>query len=349
MAVMKRSTLVVLASLILIGMILRFYNIGFQVMNYDEEFTIMFAGPAVSVARIFFGALTQDFTPPLFYLVAHLSMSVFGETATAIRIPSAIFGILLIPVSYLIGTEYKDELLGLVCAGFTTTLYTLVYYSDFGRSYSLAILLVAMSSWFFLRICRGDTHSSVPFGISAVLAFWTHLYTVFPLGVLVLYLFWKGKSMESVAISILGSSPLIIYIPQILYGRVPILNQFGASPAELVWKVPLELYGYAAVIIVPVIVYSLWLHHDTFIEIMAVASGITVLSLFLLTGLTAIIPHYAIWVVILLLVPVCLPFYTVIKTISEDGYFLYVSMMVITLLNGYQIYLFHTYQRWILG
>jgi mannosyltransferase len=211
MKYLKTNNLFLIA-LILVGAIIRFWNIGFQHMTCDEEFTIGFAGVGITAGQIFIQSLSQDFTPPLYYLAAHFSMILFGETAEAIRYPSAIAGILLIPVMYSIGRGYKDELFGLMLAGSTTIFYNFIYYSRYGRSYSLALLFFSIAFYYFMRLLKGDKKSSIPFGIFALLCVWTHLYTAIPLGVMILYLLWEQKVYyHGLAITVIGSLPLLNY------------------------------------------------------------------------------------------------------------------------------------------
>ena len=78
----------VLIILCIIGAIVRFWNVGFQHMNWDEEWTIQFI-TGIAPWDLVVKTLSQDFTPPIYYLSAWLSSQAFGLTATAIRIPIA--------------------------------------------------------------------------------------------------------------------------------------------------------------------------------------------------------------------------------------------------------------------
>jgi 4-amino-4-deoxy-L-arabinose transferase-like glycosyltransferase len=343
---MKRQTLYALLFLILIGAFIRFYAIGLQTMNFDEEFTIMFAHPTLSSWYIFLTALTSDYTPPLHYLAVHLSLLIFGVSAEALRYPSAVAGVLTIPVAYLIGNEYKDELFGLIGAGFITTLYPMVYYSDFGRAYAFGILFVGLASWFFFRILKGDTHADIWFALSALGALWSHLYTAIPIGLMVLYLLWNRKTYYGLLILIIGSAPLTNLMLGGLLGRGSAISVYGATYIQYFTITPFDLYGHAAIAFIPIIIYAVWKwRKDQTVQLFAAISLITLGITLSLLKVMAIVPHYLVYIPILLLIPTVLPFYGTVKK-GLEGYFpLYVIMTLITVLNLTQIWLFITIQR----
>ena len=284
-------------------------------MNYDEEFTINFARPALSVFELAATSLTYDYTPPLYYIAAHFSMLLFGMTATAIRIPSVICGVLFIPAMYLVGREYKDELFGLLSAGFSAIYYNSVFYSKFGRSYSMAILFFSLAFYFFLRVLKGDKHSGIWFAVFALCSMYTHLYSVIPLGLMVLYLLWERKVMQSIVLIIGGAIPLALYIVPILISRdVGRTGYFGATLFEILFLIPLDIFTYSSFIIAPVILWALWTHRtERLIQVIFLVCMGTWASMFALFFVTPIILHYAMFLVPMLILLFVLPFYEAIK------------------------------------
>lgn len=334
---------------IIIACVIRFWNIGFQATNYDEQFTMNIARPTISILELVITTLTFDYTPPLYYLCAHISMVIFGATQSAIRYPSAIFGVLLIPVIYYIGKEYKDELFGLIMAGFTTIYYNSIFYSRYGRSYAMDLVFCSITFYFFMRILKGDKHSELGFSIFALLSLWTHLYSIIPIGIMILYLLYERKIFNKLLITIIGSLPLLNYVNLMLTTRRAVeigTNSFGAKPIELLFVTPLEMFTYSAFIIFPIIIWSIWKHKDEkIIRYISYISLITWVSLFIISFITPVIPHYAIFLFPLLLIPLVLPFYNAIK--EDDGYyFIYgLVVMVIIILEIVQIVALNTVQR----
>jgi uncharacterized membrane protein len=338
----------ILIALILTGAILRFWNIGFQHMNWDEEWTISFAGLMWTVPDVIIKSLSTDCNPPLYYLAAHFSMIIFGQTATAIRIPSAIAGILLIPVMYYIGREYKDELFGLLLAAITTIFYNFIFYSKYGRSYSIALLFFSIAFYYFIRLLKGDKKSSIPFGIVALLCLWTHLYTVIPIGIMILYLLWERKVyLYGIAITIIGSLPLLNYFNLITQARIAGVNEniFGETPLSVLLYTPLDIFAFSAFILFPIIVWALWKYRqDKVIRAISIISLGTWISMMVLAVRTPVILHYAMFLVPMLLIAFTMPFYFAIK--QREVYFHhYIVVMVIVILEAVQILALATIQR----
>lgn len=345
---LKKSELT-LIFFIIISCIIRFWNIGFQVTNYDEEFTMNIARPTISVLEVFITTLTYDYTPPLYYLCANISMFLFGANPSAIRYPSAIFGILFIPVVYYIGKEYKDELFGLIMAGFSTICYNLIFYSRYGRCYSMGLLFFSITFYFYMKILKGDKKAELGFSVFALLSLWTHLYSVIPIGIMILYLLYERKMFNKLLITIIGSLPLLNYVNLMLTTRLAVekgTNDFGLRPLELITITPLEMFTYSSFVIFPIIFWSIWKYkEDKLIKFIFVTSLLTWVSLFVISFITPVVSHYIIFLFPMLLLPLVLPFYNAIK--KDDGYyFIYgLIVMVIIILEIVQIVALNTIQR----
>jgi uncharacterized membrane protein len=340
-------TELLLISFIILGTVLRFWNIGFQHTNWDEEFTMTFAAPSLSVWQIVVNSFTKDYTPPLYYIAAHISMIVFGQTPVAIRIPSAIMGVVFIPIMYLIGKQYRDELFGLIAAGFSTVSYNAVFYSRYGRSYALDFVFFSLAFYFFMRVLDGDKRAGVWFGIFAICSMWTHLFSAIPLGIMVAYLFWKNKAIDGIFVLIIGSVPLLQYVNLILSTRIAGVGSdtFGASPLEILTLTPLDIFAFSAFVIIPIVVWSCWKHRtDPLIRIIALISMVTWASMVILSFRTPIIVHYAIFLVPMLMLPLILPFWEAIRARTLTVWHLY-SVMVIGILELVQLWAHYTIQR----
>jgi mannosyltransferase len=338
-----------LLALILIGILLRAYNLSFQIMNGDEIWTIDVASPSLSVWQIIVTSLSNDCNPPLYYLVAHFSMLVFGANAWAIRFPSVIFGVLLIPCMYLVGREYKDDLFGLLCAGFTALSYNMIFYSRYGRSYAMALVFAALCFYFFQRVLKGDNRAGIWFGVFAILAVYTHLFAAIPLGLMAVYLLWKRLAVPGVVLFGIGSLPLlnlfyVIYTTRVITDEY---NDFGSSPLDVLTHAPLDVFAYSTIVIMPILVYSLWVHRsDLIFKITTAVSLITLFVMVALANRTPIIPHYIIFVYPMLMLPVVMFFYTVIREKGKDMHFGYFVVAYAILINEFiQIWFLVTIQR----
>ena len=122
---------------VVVGVVLRFASRS--PLWLDEALTVNISRlPIGSISE----ALRHDGHPPLFYVLLHWWMQVFGESGTAVRALPGLFGVLALPLAFVIGRRRG----GTVLAWLTTAIVALspfaVRYSDETRMYSLVMLLV---------------------------------------------------------------------------------------------------------------------------------------------------------------------------------------------------------------
>jgi hypothetical protein len=163
-----------------------------------------------------------------------------------------------------------------------------------------------------MKTVKGNRDASIPFGIFALLALWTHLYTAIPLGIMILYLFYKQLAFPGVAITVIGSLPLLNYINVINETRVNGLmgNTFGESPLAVILYTPLDLFTYSVFLIFPIVIWVLWKYRaDPILKLISIIAAGTWFSMLALSIKTPIILHYGIFLVPLVLVAFLCPFF----------------------------------------
>ena len=94
-------------------------------------------------------ALKHDGHPPLYYVMLHGWMELFGTTNLAVRSLSGLFGVLCLPLAYVIGRRRGGSLLGWIAVAVVALSPFAVRYSDEARMYSLVMLLVFIG-WLLL-------------------------------------------------------------------------------------------------------------------------------------------------------------------------------------------------------
>ncbi len=139
----------ILALLTIAGAWLRLSHLGAKSLWLDE-------GATVALAR----ASWQHFAWVWWHGEANLQTIYFllmrgwihlGSSEAWLRLPSAIFGIASIPMLYVVGRKFTGVTPSLVAAALLAFSPSAVYYSQEARSYSLGILLVLLSTYFFVR------------------------------------------------------------------------------------------------------------------------------------------------------------------------------------------------------
>lgn len=112
-----------------------------------------------------------DYKPALYFYAIVPFMAVFGPTTLAIRLPSALAGIVTTWLVYLIGKKLKDERLGLLGALFFAIQPWNVHISRVGFETNLASMLVALG--IYLCLCA---RQNVRFLVGAAIAFGLSMY-----------------------------------------------------------------------------------------------------------------------------------------------------------------------------
>jgi uncharacterized membrane protein len=137
--------------------LLRFINLGSEGLWYDEGFTawLIKLRPGDMLK-----AIQGDVHPPLWYILEYLNVQLFGTSPFALRLPSAVLGVLVVLMVWrlagLIGFERRTALLA---GALAAVLPGAVYYSQEARMYSLLaffILWAAISAikgrWLFFAV-----------------------------------------------------------------------------------------------------------------------------------------------------------------------------------------------------
>jgi mannosyltransferase len=212
----------ILLSLTILGSFLRFYNLGFNSLWLDEATTLSWSKPGFS--EIWEISRSTDFHPPLFHWIEHI-MLIFGQSEFVLRAAPAIFGILTIPVFYLIGKEIYDKNVGIISATLLTFSYFGIYYSQEAYSYSTVLFVFSLVILCYLLSIRTDNINWwILFGITSALAFWTHYYVFVGLGVIYLHAIitrisylkkgirYAKNLLTAICITILFTLPLLFIV-----------------------------------------------------------------------------------------------------------------------------------------
>jgi hypothetical protein len=159
MSVLGRARWPLLLVIALLAFGLRVYQIDAMGFWLDEGLTPLRSGysiPEILSNRITIQeGVTRDTHPPLHYLLIHLTRGWFGESDLGYRFPSALAGVLLIPVLYQLARRMEGERVGLVAATLAAINPLQVWYGQEARMYTLLALLGAVASWALWRALTG--------------------------------------------------------------------------------------------------------------------------------------------------------------------------------------------------
>lgn len=154
-------------SVLLLAAALRLYRLDGQSLWADEGNSVALAGRGL--AEITCGA-AYDIHPPLYYYLLHFWVRLFGTSEFAVRSLSAVIGILLVCLTFLLGHRLFDSWVGLVAAFLSAISPFQVYYSQEARMYILLAALSALSIYFLLRFMEAEAANTGHRNCSAVVS-----------------------------------------------------------------------------------------------------------------------------------------------------------------------------------
>ena len=209
----ERWALISLLAIVLLGAVLRFYGLDAQSLS-DNELASWDFSNGETLSQVIQGA--QDVLhPPLYYLILRFAQWVFGDSEWALRLPSAVAGLLSIPAIYLLGKKLYSEREGIIAALFLAVLWSPVYYSQEARPYAMLILLSILTSYFWWEVMLGlryrrelPARGAALYVICAVLCAYLH-YS----GLLLVML--QGAALAALAYGALRKA-MLLYLPVVI-------------------------------------------------------------------------------------------------------------------------------------
>ncbi len=239
-----------LAGLLLVGAAVRMHDLG-DGLWFDEIQTL------VDYVRLPIGTLVTTYDSQnqhMFYsLLARGSFALFGESARALRLPSAALGIASLAALWWFGRLVLGAREALLATGLLTFSYHHVWFSQNARGYTGLLLWTLMSSALFL--CLLDRRYRAPWGyvvgyaLASAFAAYTHITALFVVaahGSVWLLWVWRARRGNRNAPSIwypAAALALAITLTLLLYSLVlpqipgPILHP-ASTGTVTTWKNP---------------------------------------------------------------------------------------------------------------
>ncbi len=119
---------------------------------------------------------------PLFSLMAHISVQLFGESAWALRLPALLFGLGSLWALFLLGEAVTDKREAVLATILMAVSYHHVWFSQNARGYTGLLFWGLLSTWLFMKGSQTNTLSVwIAYAASMALGMYTHLTAVFVL------------------------------------------------------------------------------------------------------------------------------------------------------------------------
>ncbi|NIN65090.1 MAG: hypothetical protein GTO63_10385 [Anaerolineae bacterium] len=163
--------------ILLLAFLLRVAYLDAQSLWWDEAFSVTIS--SMDLSSLLDAALDDRVHPPLYYLVLRFWLSL-GQSEFVLRALSAVTGVLAVACMFPMASVVGDRRLGVMSALALAICPLHIWYSQEVRMYSLSIFLTLMANYFFLRLLRDRRLTNwLGYGISMLLAMYTHYLTLF--------------------------------------------------------------------------------------------------------------------------------------------------------------------------
>ncbi len=166
-----------IAALTLVALLLRVAgsNSGLWI---DEIYSMLnsFRPPLAETVTAF----PRDNHHPLYSILAHLSLSLFGEAPWTVRLPSVVFGAATIPLLYGLARHLTTRREALLASALLAVSYHHVWFSQNARGYVMLAFFTIACTWCLLRLLEGGPLAwVVAYAGAGALGAYTHLTMVF--------------------------------------------------------------------------------------------------------------------------------------------------------------------------
>lgn len=224
--------------ILLLGTLLRLYNLDTESFWTDEAFSVIHAQQP-SVALVVAGVAQTEAAPPGYYLLLHYWMQLFGNTVFMIRLLSVIFSMLAVVMLFLLVRLLLNTNTALLASLLMSVTMLQIEYAQEARLYTLFTFLSLVSTYFFVRWYKNrDNHFLWGYCFFMLLAIYINYMAIFLVLGYTFILFsqktfftqyWKIWSFSHAVIGLLGL-PLL----PILFSQFQVLN--GGLPETLMSK-----------------------------------------------------------------------------------------------------------------
>ena len=166
-------------SLLLIAIALRLFDLAAREVWLDEAFswnqaTLGFTEMLASVAR--------DVHPPLYQLILWGNTRFFGESAFALRLPSVVFSVLAVALTYRLTATLSSKPAALLAMAFAALSTFQLWYAQEARMYSLLAMLTLGSMLMLVRVLQRPRGKNLAgYALLSLLLLYTHVYGAFVL------------------------------------------------------------------------------------------------------------------------------------------------------------------------
>ena len=170
------------------GIVLRFWTRS--ALWLDEALTVDIAKRPLSQLH---HLLRQDGAPPLYYVLLHFWMKVFGSSNLGVRSLSGVISVVTLPVAWLAGRTYSRRAAWYVVVLVATAPFA-IYYGTEARMYSLVMLLTALGFLALVRAMRRPRPGNlIAVAVVGAALIYTQYWALYLVASLAAWLVWLAR------------------------------------------------------------------------------------------------------------------------------------------------------------
>jgi len=155
---------------------LRFYQLGSQLWLDEISALRGYRAPFLETLTTF----PVFFPNPLFDLLAHASLVLFGESAWSIRLPAAVFGVAGVVVFYWLARRCLDVGWAIVAGALLAVSYHHIFYSQDARGYTAYLFFALLATDRLLALMESmSRRTAVAYVLTSALTTYAHPFGIF--------------------------------------------------------------------------------------------------------------------------------------------------------------------------
>lgn len=158
----------------ILAIVLRIVTIqNYGCLDQDEPYSWRFANQT-SIIEVIKSVIGIDIHMPLYFVLLHIWMKIFGDSYTSLHFSSFAFSLPLLPLVYFASRDLFNKKTAIFSMLFLSISTFCVYYSVFTRFYSLLLPLSIALAYFFVKMLEDfDKKFVIGFVITHTLLFYT--------------------------------------------------------------------------------------------------------------------------------------------------------------------------------
>ncbi len=150
--------------------------------------------------------MAKDVHPPLYMIMLHAWMLIFGSSVIATRILSLMFFITTIPFIFLMARSVSDSKTSLMTVVLFCLSPFILWFGTETRMYALMTMLTAISHWVYVRLIQTQAQTyKLPYLLVSLAGLYTQYFFVLLLFVQLVYALWLSKKKQFEGLTILLS------------------------------------------------------------------------------------------------------------------------------------------------